>query len=138
MDITLSRTDYRPDGIFGILTATKTHAFICISLEHSYNNLPKLAPGVYRCVRGEHKLHDGKPLDAFMVLNVPDFEGKSVFGILFHILNFNSESEGCIGLGKQRGFKTDGSWMLMKSKDAFTEFMKLQENVDEFILTVNA
>lgn len=128
MDFVLSRKDYREDGIFGEL---KSESNFFVTLEHSYSNVPKLPPGKYTCKKGIHTLHDGIPFTAFEVMDVPGHTG-----ILFHVGNYNADSEGCLLLGLQIGRQLSGGWMITHSKQAFEQFMKLQENVDEFNLTV--
>src|SRR5882757_797524 len=91
--LTLTRKDFRSDGIFSELTDEKGN-FIAVTLEHSYNNKPKLYNGTFQCVKGIHKLHDGIPFEAYEVTGVSGH-----IGILFHIGNFNNDSDGCILLG---------------------------------------
>ena len=52
----LVRTTYNADGILGTLTAEDGFP-LAVTLEHSYNGLPKLPAGSYRCQRGLHTLH---------------------------------------------------------------------------------
>lgn len=135
MDLTIKRLDYNDDGIFGHLEETDSGDSVAVTLEHAYysNNgdgsySPKLPPGDYLCVRGEHRLSKGKPFTTFEVTNVPGHTG-----ILFHPGNYNEDSDGCILLGTTLSFS-----MISESRAAFSKFMALQDGVDEFTLTVLA
>lgn len=77
-----------------------------------------------------------RPFEAFEVLNVPPFEGKPVTGILFHVGNFNSDSCGCILVGKMVSTRPDGSLMIASSRETFASFMAMQSGVDAFTLVV--
>ena len=95
MDLRLTRKERRLDGVFGELT-TMRGDFVAVTLEHSYNLETKIAAGIYTCVKGKHTLeHHPEPFEAFEITGLPDFHGNPVTKVLFHILNFNSESEGC-------------------------------------------
>jgi hypothetical protein len=137
MNVTLTRNEFASDGIFGGLY-DDSNKFRCSTLEHAYATLdgiwiPKVAAGTYTCrIHPPNRL----PYTTFELQNVPDFEGKSVTGVLLHILNFDSQSEGCIGLGKKVAATGNGTRMLTDSKDAFNEFMALQKNVTEFSLII--
>jgi len=136
MDLNLKNTDFRPDGIFGILTDTDG-GFVAEILQHAYQQAdgswaPKVPPGTYTCVRGMHLLEGmTAPFATFEVTNVPNHSG-----ILFHIGNYNRDSDGCLLIGEMLS-KNDSFWMILDSRVAFTAFMNMQANVDEFILTVN-
>lgn len=127
----LVRSEYRPDGIFGQLTDAKGHP-ICHTLEHSYNNLPKLPPGQYICVRGMHKLHSTPdPFETFEITGVPGHGN-----ILFHWGNYNKDSDGCVLLGDAPVTMPNGEKMIPNSKAAFAKFMKDLTGIKEFMLTV--
>lgn len=135
MDLTLKRTDYTEDGVFGHLEETDSGDSVAVTLEHAYysgNGIgsyePKLPPGEYVCRRGEHKLKKGPTFTTFEVQNVPGHTG-----MLFHPGNYNEDSDGCILLGT-----TMSSSMISDSRKAFIKFLLLQEGVDEFTLTVLA
>ena len=130
MDLTLLRRDFREDGIFGEIDIGNDYFF---TLEHSYDLKPKLPDGKYTCKRGEHKLHDGIPFEAFEVMDVPGHTG-----ILFHIGNYNRDSEGCILLGLALGAMINYGVMLVSSKQAFKKFMDIQKECDEFNLIVRS
>lgn len=136
MDCILIRKEKRCDGIFSVLTNESATSMLAITLEHAYRNddgtySPKLPNGVYTCVRGTHQLHDGKPFITFEITNVPGHTG-----VLFHIGNYNEDSEGCVLVGKGYGWKDDGGKMIVDSGKAFKAFMDLQTCIDSFTLTV--
>lgn|ERR1035437_2359376 len=133
MNLTLERDAYREDGIFSTLLDDKGDT-IAKTLEHSYDNLPKVPAGTYTCVRGPHRLH-GMTED-FSTFEVTGVEGHA--GILFHWGNFNKDSEGCVLVGKEVAIQAAGAWIITASRDTFAAFMALQEGVDEFQLTVVA
>lgn len=134
MNCILKRTDYLAEGIFGELTDSNGNT-LAVTLEHSYDSgdgpscyIPKLSRGIYTCVRhAPNRL----PYYTFEVQNVPNFQRKPVTGILIHIGNYNSDSDGCVLLGDER----NGD-MIMNSKATFQKFMDLQVGVEEFTLTV--
>lgn len=140
MDLVLRRKTKKETGIYGELSTTDGK-FVAKTLEHAYKNLNNreadqagVAPpfvaiiphGTFRCARGNHALHDGLRFETFMVTKVPGHTG-----ILFHIGNYNRDSEGCILLGLEEIPEGVG-----KSGDAFKHFIELQKGVNEFYLTV--
>ena len=128
---TLRHTDFRPDGIFGEF-AFDGEARFCFTLEHSYDNQPKLQPGTYTCVRGTHKLHNGVPFETFEITGVAGHAG-----ILFHAGNFNRDSEGCVLVGHTIAVDPNtGDEMVTGSKDEFAQFMARLEGVDSWQLEV--
>lgn len=149
MNFTLHRLQFIADGIFGELL-DHNGIFYCHTLEHAFKKNDgtfeaKVAPGEYVCktgtgpINGLHALSDGVPFKAFEVQKVPDFRGEKVTGILFHVGNYNDDSEGCILLGSGLGKKSDGGQMLMNSGSktgAFTKFMELQKEHESFVLTI--
>lgn len=111
---------------------------ICWTLDHAYpvgignDPEPKLYDGVFTCVRGPHRLHG-------MTEDFETFEITGVKGhtdILFHWGNWNKNSDGCVLTG--RALIKGDPWMVTDSRDTFAEFMKLQEGVDSFQLTVRS
>lgn len=148
MNLTLTRKKFGTDGIFGEIEA-EAGEFFCVSLERAYMRLkkfkPKIPPGEYVCKRGTgpceeegmvgfHKLRDEGPwFDTFEVMDVP-----GCVGILFHVGNYNEDSEGCILIGTALGNRMNGGKMLTSSKQMFKKFMDLQKDVDSFILKVEA
>lgn len=136
MNVTLNRTQYRADGIFGELRSDTNHKVLSFILEHAYlqddgSYQPKVPPGVYTCKRGDHKLHNMvNAFTTFEVLNVPNHSG-----ILFHIGNYCADSDGCLLMGEAIVPSSKGQ-MITQSKANFADFMKLQDGLDSFQLTV--
>jgi Family of unknown function (DUF5675) len=139
MNVILQREDYLGDGIFGKLFDEAGNQ-LAVTLEHAYESVdsrfvPKLAAGEYTVIRhAPNRL----PYETFMVTNVPNFQDKSVDGILIHIGNYNPDSEGCILLGKAvvQSPEALGTNMIIDSRVTFAQFMRLQDGVDSFKLTV--
>lgn len=135
MNLKLIRKEFKQSGIFGRLE-TEDGRLVAHTLERAYpspanefmNNdfIPKLPHGVYRCIRGVHRLHDLKPFETFEVMRVP-----GATGILFHVGNYNKDSEGCILVGQ--GVMADA---LVYSRKAFEDFMEKQGTCTEFFLEV--
>lgn len=131
MNLRLERTRTTPEGVFGRLS-TEDGRLIAYTLEHAFGPFPeagyfaKVPKGIYRCVRGTHKLHDGIPFETFEVLKVP-----GATGILFHVGNYNKDSEGCILLGE-----AEQEDSITHSRAAFEKFMQLQAQTNEFFLEV--
>lgn len=111
-------------GIFGELHA-EDGSFIGVTLEHSYNLKPKLPPGLYKCVRGVHRLHSAS-IETFEITGVPGHTG-----ILFHCGNSQNDSAGCVLLGDRIG-----TMCILDSRPTFNRFMDLQAGINEFNLTV--
>ncbi len=127
MIVSISTNDCKAEGIFGVLMVGSTE-FAC--LEHAYPQpdggyKPKLQPGTYVCVRGQHRLDSG-PIETFEITGVPGHSG-----ILFHYGNYNRDSNGCVLVGKER----EGD-MITLSRTAFQNFMDLLKGVDSFNLIV--
>lgn len=136
MNLYLSRQFKRADGIFSALNSDQRMIAWC--LDHAYpvgignDPEPKLYDGVFTCVRGPHRLHG-------MTEDFETFEITGVKGhtdILFHWGNWNKNSDGCVLTG--RALIKGDPWMVTDSRDTFAEFMKLQEGVDSFQLTVRS
>lgn len=137
MNLKLIRSKYALYGIEGELFDDKG-LHVCFTLEHSYEQSdgsykPKLAPGMYSCRRGQHRLQGmTNSFETFEVTNVPPFMGAPVTGILFHKGNYNNDSEGCLLLGE-----AFGTGCILESAIAFGSFLQLQEGIDSFTLTVS-
>lgn len=131
MNLTLARKTF---GLYGILGELRDESnnLVCYTLEHAYPQngsfVPKVAIGTYTCVR-----HPPARLryETFELQNVPPFENNPVTGILIHILNYNNQSEGCIGVGLELG-----TGAILHSQDAFNRLMEVQKDVDSFTLVV--
>lgn len=134
MNLRLKRTDFRKDGVFGQLFREDTGQQIAVTLEHAYRNdddsyISKLPNGVYECVRGSHRLHNMR--QPFITFEVEDVRGHD--NILFHVGNFNDDSEGCVLVG--HGYGGDPR-MIYESRRTFSTFMNLQYGIDKFTLLV--
>jgi hypothetical protein len=132
MDLILTRTSYEQDGIFSELTQ-EDGTLIAYTLEHSYDNEPKIPNGSFVCVRGQHRLN-GMTED-FTTFEITGVEGHS--NLLFHWGNYNKDSEGCVLLGEKIVHDSNESnSMITNSRATFAKFMELQEGIDSFLLTV--
>jgi hypothetical protein len=138
MNASIKRQQFRSDGIFGVMSNEQGNVF-CVTLEHAYQDplsglwVPKVAAAVYTCVRHPP---NRLPYETFMLYNVPNFQNQSVDGILLHVLNFNRESQGCIGLGQEVA-DIGSEEMITHSQNTFDAFMALQIGVDSFQLTIS-
>lgn len=129
MNLTMTRREYREDGIFGTLT-DENGEVVAMTIEHAYTDgnggwAPKVPEGEYTCERGQHMLHSG-PIETFEVTGVPGHSG-----VLLHPGNEQSASQGCILLGEAE----TGS-MITNSRKTFEAFMALEDGLDQFQLTV--
>lgn len=107
---------------------------LAVTLEHAYGDKPtaKLLPGMYKCVRGKHRLRaDGPVFETFEITGV-----KGHWGILFHVGNYNKDSDGCVLVGHSITTLKDGTEMITDSRKAFKLFMDYLEGIDEFVLEV--
>lgn len=132
MNLALVRKRNDESGVFGELRIPDTDAVVAMTLERAYSDngiwAPKVPPGEYICKRGTHIIEDGKgPFETFEVMGVPGHTG-----ILFHMGNYNRDSQGCILLGR---FVYGNA--LVKSAIAFDGFLNLMEGIDGFRLTVS-
>lgn len=142
MDLTLKRMTPEAEGVFGHLLDDQGR-ILATTLEHSYSSesgdgsyASKIPNGIYTCIRGQHQLHSMKaPFTTFEITGI-----KGHKNILFHIGNFNEDSDGCVLLGTGMLMAGDTSAktkpMLTRSKEAFSRFMSLQKDVNAFTLTV--
>ena len=122
----LIRNQKTPSGIFSTLMQDDGTT-IAVTAEHSYDGLPKLPSGTYRCVRGTHKLHDLVPFETFQIMAVPGHDR-----MLFHVGNLPQvDSDGCVLLGMAIVGNT-----ITRSRKAFKSFMTLMDGIDEFPLDV--
>ena len=128
--MTLVRSQKRPDGIISDLTSSEDD-FGCVTMEHSYDGEPKLPPGLYPCVRGKHRLHGMEhEFETFEITQVPGHTG-----ILFHVGNFNGDSDGCVCVGRVACVSPHG-YMVTNSVETFTRFMAYWAGENTFLLTV--
>lgn len=132
----MKRTDFREDGVFGQLFREDSGLQIAVTLERSYDSgngdgsyTSKIPNGTYECVRGSHRLHNMR--QPFITFEIEGVKGHD--NILFHVGNYNDDSEGCVLIG--HGYGGDPR-MIYESRRTFTTFMNLQYGVDKFTLVV--
>lgn len=130
----LYRAHGTKDGVFGVMGPWTTVE------EEDLNNAPNIScipVGAYVCKR---TWYNKGGYESFEITNV---EGRS--NILFHVLNTEEGTEGCVGvashLGVMRVRDEDSHEMTYKlagrsSRNAFNAFMRKWEGVDEFLLVV--
>lgn len=132
MKLKLENIEFSEHGIFGILE-DENNFFALNTLQHAYPSndaflwKPKLPPGDYVCVRGFHRLPS--MVDVFETFEITNVPGHT--GILFHVGNFNKDSEGCVLLAYGRKGND-----LIESKAGFQAFMDYVDGIDQFDLTV--
>jgi hypothetical protein len=133
----MTRLDYLQTGIFGSLI-DPDNTFAVFTLERAYpvapestsvNWTPKVAPGIYTCIR---RLSPKFGYDLFMLENVPPFQGQPVDYIELHIANWENQLEGCIALGMERQNDT----AILESTEAFNALMKNLVGLNEFTLEI--
>lgn len=135
MNITLTRNQNTPEGIFGNFTDENGNQ-VCVTLEHAYDDgsgnwSAKIPAGTYTCQRGQHQLTGmANSFETFEVTNVPGHTN-----ILIHMGNFDKDSEGCILVGRAIA-GSGSSEMITSSVLTFNAFMQLQAGLDTFTLTV--
>ena len=141
MNFILKRDTYTRDGIFGHLLFEGTEEVYAAILEHPYlqpdgSYLPKVTAGTYTCLKGDHKLEGmDHTFIAFELQNVPPFQGNNVSGILIHVGNTERDSSGCLLIGQDPPVYQRGKF-IVNSRDKFNNFMKMQQVVEEFTLTI--
>ena len=114
-----------PDGIYGSLTGD--NGFSCVTLERTWDGVPKIPKGTYTCEIGMFTLEGADHEDEyFQVLNVPHHTH-----ILIHPANRTYQLNGCIAVGDETG-----NDMICNSDDAFKKFMASVSNVDSFTLEI--
>lgn len=129
MNLILKRKSFSRWGIVSDVI-NEAGDVLFVALEHAYPDStgfifrPKLTQGTYKCVLGQHELKSG-PVTAYEIENVPNHTG-----ILFHVGNYNKDSDGCVLLGTALGDQC-----ITGSRTAFEKFMSMQEN-QSFKLTV--
>lgn len=134
LTLTLKRTEYSSQGVFGTLSIPGTTVEL-VTLEHAYPvtgipdtclaKIPASHGAAYKCARGTHTVGT-KTFETFEVTGVTGH-----WGILFHVGNTNQDSDGCVLLGLRRD--ADG---ILQSRSAFGLFMQALQGQDEFLLEV--
>lgn len=137
MDMILKRDAWRSDGIFSQFMDDHGNTLFW-TLEHAFkqpngNYLPKIPDGLYQCVRGMHRL-EGMDSD-FETFEITGVEGHT--GLLFHIGNYNMDSDGCVLVGTDIS-KLSTFWMITNSRAAFESFMSLHADDQTFSLVVSS
>ena len=134
MTLTLTRTAYTPNGVFGVLTS-EGGMKLADTLEHAYaaddprsgpnclQDQPKVPVGTYTCIR---YLSPKRGYVVWMLQDVPGHDH-----IEIHIANKQEELDGCIAIGQP----VDNT-MIIHSKDTFKAFMTLTQNLETFTLVV--
>lgn len=146
MKVLLTRTERKPDGVFGafqVMHDDGRHALSVYSMEDDWrDNRPRVScipAGTYKLVR---TIYHKRGIETFEITGVP---GRS--RILVHPANTEEDVEGCVGIGMRFGklrVATDedtGEQDVMKfavvdSKKAFDRFLAEMEGVDEATITV--
>jgi len=131
----LTRLEIGDDGAFGKLSLADTpdQQFL-VTLERTFGptgrQVPVIPEGTYECVRGTHQLTTSKPFETFEITGVAGHTG-----LLFHWGNWETDSEGCVLLGKVRD-TLGGRPAVLSSHLAFSDFMYEMSGADMFTLTV--
>ena len=131
----LRRLEFRVDGVFSEFIFEGEAVPFMVTLSHAYKQddgsyLPKVPPGLYACVFGPHSLHGGA-LNTYEITGVPGHTG-----ILFHVGNYNSDSEGCEVCGREMSEDSNGIAFVTSSKDTFSKFIKRLGGTESFLLEV--
>jgi hypothetical protein len=127
----LTRKQFRVDGVFSELSDSKGN-IVAHTLEHSYGNAPKITNGVWKCVRGPHRLHN--MTEDFITFEITGIAGHT--DLLFHWGNYNKDSEGCVLMG-EADVMSGNIEMITNSKATFAKWMTSLDGIDEFELTVS-
>jgi Family of unknown function (DUF5675) len=136
MNLKLTRFLVNEYGAFGKLYDENDQE-ICVTLEHAYLGImkgfsPKLPAGTYTCRLGPHKLEKMTTyFNTYEITNVPGHTN-----ILFHVGNYNSDSEGCVLVGTVLFPDETSPTMIKQSSIAFTKLIALQDGADTFTLEV--
>lgn len=120
MKIFIKRLDVTDHGIFGHLTMDGS-GFNCVTLERHDIAIPT---GTYKVT-----LYNSPDHDNALVPLLHDVPGRSFIEI--HWGNWESNSKGCILVGKER----DG-WAIDASKDAFDDLMLQLKDCDDIWVVI--
>jgi len=124
MQLTLKRTDYLPEGIFGELYNNEGE-LLCYTLEHSYDCKAKLPIGTFT-VKLEWSYKFQRDLYEFK--NVPDHDE-----VKFHAGNKQADSDGCVLVGSKR-MKEDH--IILGSLDALKKLHEYLHGIKELTVVV--
>jgi hypothetical protein len=122
MKLTIIRVDITDHGIFGHLTIDSS-PFNCLTLERHDIDIPA---GTYKVTLYQSPEHGLVPL-----LN--DVPGRSMIEI--HEGNWESDSKGCILVGKDRR-SIEGKDGIDLSKDTLTQLMSVLNGCDDITVTI--
>lgn len=138
MELTLKRFLITDDGVLGVLICG--HRPVCMTLEEEWKDNAKgiscIPAGSYLC----QKVVTPKHGETYQVMDVP---GRS--NILIHSGNTEEDTQGCILVGKEFGdimvtAEEDGKQTrklaVLRSKEAFAEFMKVIDGKQSFALHI--
>lgn len=136
MDLVLRRIEYRDEGVFGELTATKFKDFHCIILEYAHLEkgayISKLPSGIYTCSRTKHKLKGAD--ESFATFEILGLETPT----FFQTGNYASDIQGNnLIIAGGYGFTLHMRRMVVSSPQALKKLMDLQEKCDKFQLSVD-
>lgn len=120
-------------GFFSELTGPLGKRFICFTLEDERRETKVygetcIPAGTYTLERyqqgSKHEDYARRfgPRHHGMIL-LKKVEGFT--GVLIHILNFESQTDGCIGVGKEPGIYSDGEFFIGRSEPAYLEVYDL-------------
>lgn len=128
MNIILNRKPPTSSGVFGSFSDEHGNT-LCCTLERAYPDGITLSPKIpygksFTAIR---RFSPHFKCELFMLTDVPGHEF-----IEIHPANLESQLDGCIATGDSEDGKE-----LLKSRDAFERFMKLQEGVNSFTLIVS-
>jgi hypothetical protein len=139
MDLKIKNKIFEADGVFGLLFDDQGNK-LASTLQHAYDSgqgngtfVPKIPDGEYTCIRGSHRLESmNEDFETFEITGVEDHTN-----LLFHWGNWNKDSSGCILLGSAMS-NVNGVNMILHSRDTFDKFMKMQDGINKFLLTVTS
>ena len=133
---TLKRISCDEHGCFSEFTFDGDDSPSMVMAEHAYQDengvwSPKIQPGTYDCVRGQHELHSG-PVETFEVTGVAGHSGI----LCCHAGNYPQvDSDGCCLAGSVILDSAVGK-MVTNSKASYLSFMARLEGIDTFQLVV--
>jgi hypothetical protein len=122
--LNLIRVETSEQGLLGVLLIDGVLEFVTLQPDSTDKHFC-IPAGHYRCKR----FHGTKWPDTFEII-VPGHTA-----LLFHILNLEDESEGCIGLGLKTGY-INGKRAILESGTAFGQFMKIMGDDQDCILII--
>lgn len=138
MELTLKRVLFTDDGTIGVLTCG--YSYICLTLEENWRENQKhiscIPEGSYIC----RAVNTPKHGETFQIMHVPDRDS-----VLFHSGNTEADTEGCILTGKEFGYiqarddetkTTETQLAVLRSKEAFKEFMNVVDGKETFALRI--